>query len=127
MVVFVSMPELFIDLKVTLRNIVGMRCYMTTSATPLLPPPVAPPAALMDGLQLRTWLAALRSSDVLPCRQTIRSLCAAGMPHGRVGSSIVYDPLLVWAWIQDQMVRTDVRQQAIDAAGRDRRRSARAA
>lgn len=99
---------------------------MTSSAT-LIPPPVPPPAALMDGQQLRTWLGALRGSDVIPCRQTIRSLCAAGMPHARIGGSIVFDGALVWAWIQGRMVSTDVRQRAIDTACTRRGRSSRAA
>jgi hypothetical protein len=76
-------------------------------------------------LQLREWLAALRDSEVVPCRQTIREMRVAGMPAAKIMGAWHYDPLLVWEWIQGQMVRRDIRQLATDAACRRPHRTAR--
>ena len=78
--------------------------------------PIPPPARLLDERQLREWLAALRDSSVLPCRQTIRDLRNAGMPAANLTGTWVYDPSLIWDWIQGRMVGRNIRQQAIDAA-----------
>jgi hypothetical protein len=79
-------------------------------------PPIPAPAVLMDDRQLRQWLADLRGTSVLPCRQKIRSLRGDGMPAGLIGGEYWYDANKVWSWIQDQMVSTDIRQSARDAA-----------
>jgi|GEM_PF-4701738 len=90
-------------------------------------PPIPAPAALMDCSQMQVWLAALRGKDVLPCRQSIRAMRADGMPHGKLLGGFVYDPVMVWAWIQNQMVVKEVRQIAIDAAVSRRGRNSRVA
>jgi hypothetical protein len=48
----------------------------------------------------------------------------AGMPAANLTGTWVYDPSLIWDWIQGRMVRRDIRQQAIDAACRRSRRTA---
>lgn len=69
-------------------------------------PPIPAPACLLDERQLREWLAALRSKEVLPCRKSIRDMRSKGMPHTKSLGIYLYDPSLVWAWIQAQMVTT---------------------
>lgn len=78
--------------------------------------PIPAPAALMDDRQLRQWLADIRGVNVLPCRQKIRSMRGDGLPAGLFGGEYWYDANKVWSWIQDQMVSTDIRQSAKDAA-----------
>ena len=96
---------------------------LPASTDPTSTLPIPPPAMLMDDQQLREWLAALRNSDVLPCRQTIREYRGEGMPAGKVRGLWMYNPYKVWDWFQDQIVPRDIRQLATDAACRRPRRT----
>jgi len=87
---------------------------MPSSSAPF--PTPRSPGCLLNDQQLREWWASLFGSDVLPCRQTIRSMRAIGLPHAKIHGTYLYDPGRVWQWIQGQMVSENSQQRAMDAA-----------